>query len=1005
MQNRSSKWLLLLAITFSTTCHAQLVINEGSNKNYLTGIDEDGEQEDWVELYNGGGATIDLGDYFLSDKATEPGLWQLPDMSLAPNAFMQVFCSEKNRYQTLPFAEAAYETDFIPASGWNTHVFTSPFIWDGVSNLIFNICSYNNTGYTENSIFLQTATPYASTVATFNDGSDASCTGLLGSLYYQRPNMQINGVTIDAGTIQNSNVDYPAPYGNWYWSARHQILVRAEELLAVGLTAGPITSLGFEVASTNTITYTYIDISVLPTNVSELSAQFLPAGGYSNHTNFKIDSEGETIYLYDNAGTLISSLDVASPMADISIGRTVDAGTEISWMSPTPAASNTSAIVYSDTLQSPTFSANSGVYTGSFSLAIENPNPEIIEVIIAYTMDGSEPTLLSPHYTGTPILIDETSVIRARIFPATAPNYIPSFETFGTYLFDVTHTTPIIMVTTNNENLYGPEGIFDNFTSDWIKPAHVSYLTQEEGHPQLFETRSAIRMDGGAGGSRSNPQRSFRLSFDHSALGEKTIEHQLIPDIPFRNRYSEIYLRNGSNQWLVLPYKDACQVSLMSNGTQNYYSAMEPVTVYINGEYFGLYELREKFNTEYFDVREDVDADSVEILSLSYYYNLILRALEGDVNNFFNDYNAFNALNPADTNYMTLADQYFDLTHYTDYVIGESWMGNTDWPWNNIKIYRSNTTNNRWRFALIDLELSMLPNGWTNCNYNHIRYMLDQSPDYPYINIWLQSIQNETYKNYFINRFADLMNSSYLTDTLLAAEQAMYDKMAPEMPNEYARWGDPFNIEGQMDEFTDRHETFRDQLACRSDNVREDIIEEFDLVKEVEIQLDVYPASSGHIQINTIEPPYYPWTGIYFDGVPIQITAVADSGYVFQYWMPNPLIIDTLSPEQTISVDVDLTDFTAVFERTQPVDGETISFTVYPSPSKDVITISHDNMTLAQGAMFTIYDVQGQQVLQHALDETEVQTTIDVRTLSSALYYIKIHQAGSILATLSFIKI
>lgn len=93
----------------------------------------------------------------------------------------------------------------------------------------------------------------------------------------------------------------------------------------------------------------------------------------------------------------------------------------------------------------------------------------------------------------------------------------------------------------------------------------------------------------------------------------------LIPAIPFRSKYSDVYLRNGSNQWLTFPQKDACQVSMMSKGTDNYYSAMEPVSVYINGQYFGLYELREKFNAEYFDERENINKDSVDILSMSYF--------------------------------------------------------------------------------------------------------------------------------------------------------------------------------------------------------------------------------------------------------------------------------------------------------------------------------------------------------------------------------------------------
>ncbi|MBK9458379.1 MAG: hypothetical protein IPN94_02820, partial [Sphingobacteriales bacterium] len=72
----------------------------------------------------------------------------------------------------------------------------------------------------------------------------------------------------------------------------------------------------------------------------------------------------------------------------------------------------------------------------------------------------------------------------------------------------------------------------------------------------------------------------------------------------------------------------------------------------------------------------------------------------------------------------------------------------------NIKIYRSNTSNNRWRFCLIDQELALAPNSWTDCYFDHIAYMLDQDPANPYINVWLKSLQNERFRNYFINRYA-----------------------------------------------------------------------------------------------------------------------------------------------------------------------------------------------------------------------------------------------------------
>ena len=326
-------------------------------------------------------------------------------MVIAPDEYKQIFCSEKDRYQTAPFLNAVNDIDYSPVVGWNTHNFTSTFEWDGVSNLVLNICSYLNTGYTENAIFLQTATPYVSTAATFNDGSDASCSAPFGATYSQRPNLKINDIILDYGTIQNSNTDYPAPYGNWYWSARHQILIHASELIEAGIVAGPINSIGFQVVSTNTIFYTYIDISINATTLNDLTGNLFPLGGYLNHTNFKIDSEGETVYLFDPTGTNISALNIASPQADISVGLTPDASEIVSWMSPSPGMSNNSATLFTDTLQAPIMSVATGIFTSSFYLNINNPNPEAIATKIVYTLDGSDPIFSSPEFPEDSILI------------------------------------------------------------------------------------------------------------------------------------------------------------------------------------------------------------------------------------------------------------------------------------------------------------------------------------------------------------------------------------------------------------------------------------------------------------------------------------------------------------------------------------------------------------------------------------------------------------------------
>ncbi len=997
------KQLLVCFLLLHQIGFTQVYINEGCNKNFTSSSDENGDASDWIELYNAGTSPLNLNGYALSDKPTVPNMWILPNLIIPSGGFQQIFCSQKNRFGSAPFQFGLSEQNYTPQAGWSQHQLVTPFYWDGISNVVINVCSYNNAQYTENSIFKQTATTYISTIGSFIDGSPAACSANNASTYYQRPNIKINNAIIGTGTIQNGNTDYPAPFGNWYWGARHQMLIRASELSASGLSAGMINSIGFEVAATNGENYTYIDFHLNATQISELTAEFIPLQGNLFHTNFKLDGGGETVYLFNPTQQLVSSLPVESPTADISVGLSPNGSAIVKWLVPSPAASNNSSVFYNDSLKRPILSKISGINNNAFYLKLSHNN--LVPSKLVYTTNGSEPSFNSPTYTDS-IFIYQKMVIRAKVFPLD-PNggYLPSQQTIGTYIFNVSHGTPVLLVTTDQSNLYGSTGIFDNWSTDWIKPAHAVYLNEGIGHPLVFERFTSIRMDGGAGGSRSQPQRSFRLSFDHGALGQAPVNYPLIPDRPDRTKYSEIYLRNGSNQYLTLPYKDASQVRMMSEGTKNYYSTYRPVSVYINGSYFGLYELREKFNSEYFEIHDGANKDSLELLSLSYWYNLVLRAVEGDVDNFWNSYTDFQALNPLAPSYMNEADQLFDMKQYTDYIIGESWMGNVDWPGNNIKIYRSDKSNWRWRFALIDLELSMQPNGWTSCTDNHINYMLGQSTDNPYINIWLKSIQNTDYKNYFINRFADLLNTSYQTEVLLAREQTFFESMLTEMPNEFARWGDPNNIGGQMEAFVNNHDVFQDQLACRNEVVFENIKTGFNLTKMVNVELDVIPENGGEIALNTIQPVTYPWSGTYFDGVPIELVPIAKPGYEFSHWLPGAFISDTLQDSLSTNISTNVSFFTAVFKLIPlPPDGPDIHFTVAPNPSNGTFVLSHDNKTQATGCTYEIFDLSGRIITRGTVNNTALETPISIPEMRSAVYILRVQKNEEVFSTFKVLK-
>ncbi|HUM48118.1 MAG TPA: CotH kinase family protein, partial [Chitinophagales bacterium] len=612
-------------------------------------------------------------------------------------------------------------------------------------------------------------------------------------------------------------------------------------------------------------------------------------------TNFKISSEGETIYLSDATGAIKDSLLIDNLQLDQSVGKFQDGNNpQVFFQTATPAASNNLSIPFTGYENTPEINPAPGFYEDPVTITISSLSPG---AVIRYTTNGNEPDTNSLIYS-SPLVITTSQTIKAKCFSI---NLLPSATATGSYFINEEFTLPVISITTDSENLYGTEGIYDNWWTDWIKPCYVEYFDQ--GQQLVFAQRSSIKIDGGAGGSRSQPQKSFRLDADHDVLGDGAFPYALIPGRPNRDEYESVYLRNGSNQYLGLIYKDALATRLFQD-TKTNYQEYRPVVAFLNGEYFGVYELREKQDEGYFKQNFQADPDALDILSLSYWYNSELRTLSGSADDFYTMHDAIVNGDPGDQNYYAQSDSLLDLTSYADYIIAETWIGNYDWPSNNIKIWRSHATDNKWHFGLIDLELALPPNGWSNVWDDLIGFTLYYDPNNLFVSPFQKLVQNQQFHDYFINRYADIMNSELLKDSVQPVAQQMYNELFPELPKHFLKWGDLVNntVQQYMTNFSSYQADYMEALSKRSRYVRDHIVSNFGLIDTVTIELQVFPQQAGRILISTITPVSYPWKGIYFNGVPVTVTALPNPGYLFNNWSANSFIQDV--NQQTTTADV-----------------------------------------------------------------------------------------------------
>lgn len=902
-------------------------INEVVSSNSVY-FDEDGDTPDWIELYNYGTQDINLENWSISDDINDLSKWNFPNVTIPANDYLLLWASDKDRAQITTSRTLINQGDLFkylipsaePSSNWTSSTFNDSSWSNGASG--FGYADGDDATLIPNgtlSVYLRKS---------FNLTNVADIISLILDIDYDDAFVAyINGVEVARANIDgvpppynaSTNQDHEAQMYNggspdrFLVSDFSSILVDGTNVLAIQAHNVSSFSSDFTIIPFLSAIYSTANSSgVNPPEILNLT------DNNTLHTNFKISTTSETLSLSDQNGTLVDQLLVEGLPPNTSIGVSNFSNTIVSYVNTTPDAQNDDE-EFTGTIQNEViFSENGGLKTQPVSLSLSGNQ---IGQVIRYTIDGSTPNEQSPVYGGT-INISENTSVRARIF---ASNYLPSKTGTESYIIGANHDIDVMLLSVNPDDffdddygiyVFGPEGTYStdmpyfgaNFWEDWERPIHFSFY-EHDGNASV-QFNAGVKIFGGWSRGQ-NGQRSLSF-FARGQYGDSKFEHSFFDNITY-NEFEAFTLRNSGQDWLRSSMKDIMITSLM-RGTELDFQDYNPVATYLNGEYWGMYNMREKVNEHMLASKHSLNADEITLLTNN------AQIIEGS-NEEYNqliDYINTNDLS-NDANFEFIRDR-IDLKHYALYQVSNIYINNTDWPGNNIKFWKHPDT--KWRWIMYDTDFGFGP-FWNVSNYHEDTLSFALEPDGPgWPNpawstlLFRKLTTNIGFRNQFINRYADELNTRFLPNNVINHIDATYAIIEPEVLAHYNRWKDDpsvgyeiSDVYGHVGFYVANMKSF---AINRHPIVKEHIKQQFGLPNHHPITITNLNTNEGFVEVNeNLKIQEDSWTGDYFETVPIKLTANAEFGYEFSHWSG-----DLFSTEETIQLS--LTGFFEVIPNFTP---------------------------------------------------------------------------------------
>ena len=626
------------------------------------------------------------------------------------------------------------------------------------------------------------------------------------------------------------------------------------------------------------------------------------------HTNFRLESgKGCKLYLFKNK-EVVDSLPAdmkKMPAPDVAFGRETDGADKWGYqLTPTPGKTNCGKTT-KNILGAPVFSENGRVGNTALNLTLSLPEGAPEGAYITYTTNGSEPKANGTKYSKA-ISISKTTVVRAKVF---CDGWLSPMSTAQSYIFHPrTMTVPIFSVQTDDKYLNDKSiGLFannnskeDKKTHDWRRPVNIEFFPAENKESE-FNQLGETRIQGGQ--SRSNALKSMvfyankRFDPDH-----KRFTYEFFPDQkPGVNEFKSFSLRDGGNDFGDLYFRDLIIQRTMGSHVDLDWQAGHTAVLYINGEYMGMLNIRERSNEDniYSNYNKLEELDMIEIShEQENGVDKFIEEFKGGDEEFYNSFKAFYS---EKGHTLEEYEQWLDVSEYLNVIAMNFFYGNIDFPGNNLVFWRPNDDDNesglpkRFRVIVKDTDFGLGLYGRQN-NYNTIS--LFYNPSYDSGNAWAftepatrllkNMLEDSDILKMFINKccvfMGDFMNGKGTGEII--------DLIKAEAMEEFVAHRDKYNNGGgwgwwQPDNRSDIENKFNSAKSWaegRPKNFYKFIGDQWNLGSPVALTVNKN-AQDVALNINGVDVTNKTFDGKFFANRELKITGTAPEGQEIVGWI------------------------------------------------------------------------------------------------------------------------